>query len=316
MKTYRFLLIFQVWLVSGCESMVTDIPESKLPNTDSKLVVQSFISPQSDYINVLVSESLPLFHKSDASLESIEDATVKISDGKNEALVPFNETTKTYTLAKEKFAITAGQTYYLQVAHGSRTVKGQCHVPEITPTIKSYEISPTEGKLHDLAGLDLVEISITWADLPGIKNYYRTNAYMTVEHSVGDGFVKGKEIEKRVTSRLTFYWDRHSVDRELQHDENLDGTMFSSPQGKVVMPKPITYSDGTESQVKPKPTLVSITMELFNTDENYFKYHHSLKERQDKANPFTEPYLIYSNIDGGLGCFGAYNAGKLVYEPE
>jgi len=29
-------------------------------------------------------------------------------------------------------------------------------------------------------------------------------------------------------------------------------------------------------------------------------------------NPFVEPALIYTNLEGGLGCFGAYNAGSLL----
>ncbi|WP_176884955.1 DUF4249 domain-containing protein [Dyadobacter soli] len=303
-------------LIVGCESMVTNISPSKLPKAGSKLVVQSFISPQAEYINVLVTESLPLFHRSNASVESIEDATVKISDDAHEAIVPFNETTKTYTLPADKFTILAGGTYHLEVSHGVRVVKAQCKVPGVTPVINSYEISPLEARHHKLDGIELVQLNMNWKDTPGEKNYYRTNAYMTIEHSVGDGFVNGKETEKRMTSRLGFYWDRHSVNKELQQDQDLDGTTFFSPPGQLAMPTPRTYSDGVESQVKPKPTLKSITIELFNTDENYFKYHHSLDEREDNANPFTEPYLIFTNIEGGLGCFGAYNAGKLVYQPE
>jgi hypothetical protein len=57
-------------------------------------------------------------------------------------------------------------------------------------------------------------------------------------------------------------------------------------------------------------------MELYNADEHYYRYHRSLTERHDYTNPFTEPYLIYSNIEGGLGCFGAYNLGKLSYQPD
>lgn len=73
---------------------------------------------------------------------------------------------------------------------------------------------------------------------------------------------------------------------------------------------------GCETMVTGKPKLVSITMELYNADEHYYRYHRSLTERHDYTNPFTEPYLIYSNIEGGLGCFGAYNLGKLSYQPD
>lgn len=57
-------------------------------------------------------------------------------------------------------------------------------------------------------------------------------------------------------------------------------------------------------------------MEVYNTDEHYFKYHRSVQTRGDSDNPFVEPSLIYTNVEGGLGCFGAYNSGQLVYRPK
>jgi hypothetical protein len=57
-------------------------------------------------------------------------------------------------------------------------------------------------------------------------------------------------------------------------------------------------------------------MMVYNADVNYFKYHRSLQQRLDTENPFTEPSIIYTNIKGGLGCFGAYNLGKLTYQPD
>lgn len=316
MRTFSSLVSLSVILLPACESMVTGIPESRLPNADSKLVVQSFISPQAAYINVLVSESFPLFHKTEASIEALSGATVKISDGTHEAIIPFNKPTQTYTLESKMFKIEAGVTYYLNVSDGKRTVSAQCKVPKTSPVIQSYTIHPKDAMDANPEATDMATLTMSWDDVSGEANFYRTNAYMTIEHSVGDGFVDGKETEKRLTSRLAFYWDRHAASKELQHDEGLDGARFSSPPGQVIMPKPIKYPDGVESQIKPKPKLVSITMELFNAEENYFRYHHSLIERHDYTNPFTEPYLIYTNIQGGLGCFGAYNMGKLVYQPD
>jgi len=50
-------------MFAACESMVTDVPEAKLPKSESKLVVNSVISPQLPYINVIITESIPLFTK-------------------------------------------------------------------------------------------------------------------------------------------------------------------------------------------------------------------------------------------------------------
>jgi hypothetical protein len=41
-----------------------------------------------------------------------------------------------------------------------------------------------------------------------------------------------------------------------------------------------------------------------------------MQQRIDMDNPFSEPTVVYTNIEGGLGCFGAYNLGKLPYQPH
>lgn len=56
-------------------------------------------------------------------------------------------------------------------------------------------------------------------------------------------------------------------------------------------------------------------MEVSNSDENYYKYHRSL-ETSGNDNPFTEPSLVYTNINNGLGCFAAYNTAVLTYIPK
>jgi hypothetical protein len=52
---------------------------------------------------------------------------------------------------------------------------------------------------------------------------------------------------------------------------------------------------------------------LLNVDENYYRYHDGVA-RQDEVrdNPFAEPVPIPTNIQGGLGCFGAYNRSTLT----
>jgi len=45
---------------------------------------------------------------------------------------------------------------------------------------------------------------------------------------------------------------------------------------------------------------------LLNVDVHYYKYHKSLSSNNED-NPFAEPTLIYTNINGGLGVFAAYN---------
>jgi hypothetical protein len=44
---------------------------------------------------------------------------------------------------------------------------------------------------------------------------------------------------------------------------------------------------------------------LISGNEDYINYHKDLQRFQD-LNPFSEPTINFSNIKGGIGCFGAY----------
>jgi len=54
---------------------------------------------------------------------------------------------------------------------------------------------------------------------------------------------------------------------------------------------------------------IEFTFAIFNCDKNYFNYHKSLSN-YNEIPFFTEPTLIYSNIEGGLGIFSSYNVVK------
>ena len=56
-------------------------------------------------------------------------------------------------------------------------------------------------------------------------------------------------------------------------------------------------------------TFDKINAYIINCDENYYLYHKSISLSQE-GDIFTEPTIVYSNIEGGLGGFGAYNMVK------
>ncbi|MET7253497.1 DUF4249 domain-containing protein [Dyadobacter jiangsuensis] len=306
-------LVFILAVIVACETVVDNIPEARLPKTASKLVVHSFISPQNAQINVAVSESTPLFPNAGVKDNVIKTALVKISDGVNEITIPFDKASQLYSIDQSKFQIVASKTYSLSVSDGERKVTAHCRIPGGIPVIKSYSLDTTAGGLFTREDTALV-LKMNWQDIPKDTNYYRVRALAEIEYSVPDPVT----TEKRTRNDFDFSWNEVSGKSEWQSDKNLDGSLFSSPTGKVFMPTlaPVQTSDGTPKPFFSKCRLISVTMMVYNTDVNYFKYHRSLQQRMDTENPFTEPSVIYNNIEGGLGCFGAYNIGKLVYKPD
>lgn len=316
MKIKTLLWILTLAALFSCDTLVTDIDQEDLPQTSSKLVVQSFISPQASRIYVVVTESIPLFGESNSSNSVVTDAVVKMSGEGQEVIIPYDSSSQLYSIEKAKFPIVASGTYKLSVSDATRSVDATCTVPASQTTIKSFTIDTayiTRRNSPDTA----LTVKIAWQDIAGEANYYRVRANMDVEYSVFDGTGPDNFTEKRVRTRFSFNWDDDSGRSDFQNDVNLDGNVFSSPLGRAFLPSTLLYTgtDGTKYYAKQKPRLVALVMEVNNAEKTYYEYHKSLTLNDQSDNPFAEPALVYNNINGGLGCFAAYNNRQIIYRP-
>lgn len=317
MHLRSLISLFALLCLMACESLVTDVDQSNLPQVASKLVVQCFISPQATRTNVIVTESIPLFAEPELKGGVIPNALVKLSDGEREVTIPFDTISQLYSIDKASFGIVPNKTYYLTVTDGKRSVSATCKVPGNVIVPAQYEIDTSYSGSFSARDTSLT-LKMTWHDIAQEANYYRVRASIDLEYSIPDGTSPANYREKRVRNRYNFNWDDTIGRNDFKSDVNLDGTTFTSPIGRVNLPDVSSYNFGNGNVfiVYPKNKIVSVTMEVYNTDEHYYKYHRSLQTRGDSDNPFVEPSLIYTNIEGGLGCFAAYNAGQLVYHPK
>ena len=309
-----WLIIFATIILSACESLITEIPPSELPDIRSKLVVQSFISPKNEYILVVVTESSPVYIENVGYDRVIKNATVRLSDGAHELIIPFDEDSQLYSIKQDTFDIVPGKTYNLNVTDGARTVTASCTVPLSAPQPKSFTIDTALNGNADT----VLTFKMNWTDLPGQTNYYRMRASADIEYSIPDGTDPANFKELRVQDRYNFSWDDSFGRDNFQSDANLDGTVFTSPTGRVTLPKVVVFNHGFGKSytVYPKSRVMALNMEIYNTDEHYYKYHKSLEANRNGDNPFVEPSLVYSNIQGGLGCFAAYHVGQLTFRPN
>jgi hypothetical protein len=82
---------------------------------------------------------------------------------------------------------------------------------------------------------------------------------------------------------------------EWVSDEDRDGGLLVSPRGNC-------HVNGWKPFIS-----CSLYASVLHTDVHYYRYHASVRRAgQSRANPFAEPVLVYSNVTGGLGVFGAY----------
>jgi len=61
--------------------------------------------------------------------------------------------------------------------------------------------------------------------------------------------------------------------------------------------------------------LILLLFFLALTDIHYYNYHRSVFNF-DGENPFSEPSPVYSNIEGGLGVFAAFNGSTIEVDLE
>lgn len=57
------------------------------------------------------------------------------------------------------------------------------------------------------------------------------------------------------------------------------------------------------------------TVFFYVSDENFSNYSKSVQlNRNNQTDPFSQPINVKYNINGGLGCFGAYTVTRVDYE--
>jgi hypothetical protein len=312
-RIYILALFSCIWLGS-CTTLINDIDADKLPKIESKLVVECYISPQADEIKVRVTESQPLFGPSDYQATTISNATVVLSGESGQITLPFSDSTKSYVIKAIRFKIEAGKKYTLRVNDDRRSVKASCTVPASAPRLKDFLLEPRNGSNYP--GDSSVFVKASWEDIKGEPNYYVLRGYSTVEQGyVGHDPVMGGSVIERRPVKTIFNF---SYEDFLYTDTNIDGITFNSPLFMVSLyyrNLPYTDNSGTVHVVPSNPVLKEVYFEVLNMDENYYKICKSLNAHSGSDNPFVEPALVYSNVEGGLGCFGAYNAGSLKVNP-
>lgn len=267
-----YLLFSILVLVSSCEKDA----DIELPKTSPKLVLYSYISPSDTFIEVQLTKSIPFFGKVDYNAENkpVTDAKVEIIGNGQSAIIPFDFGKERYIIANgQKISIIAGMTYQLKVsAPDGFSCSATTKVPLIAPDQITVQI---DSSIRNYDGYDEMEYRIIskWKDVAGISNFYNHIVEISYENSGGG----------------------YSACSAILSDENKDGTIIN--QNCITN----AYID----PFNPQGRNLSGKVLLLTTDYSYYKYHESLSRYEDD-NPFSEPVQIYSNVDGGLGCFGSY----------
>ena len=311
MIRYVFLsiLLSPVLFMTGCSSLVQDVPDAKVPQEPQKPVTVGFISPQDSAVGVSIQLTKPVLGTLTAN-SIVSGAVVTISEGNRFMALPFVPGSEGVYLARTRnLRIEAGKTYKLFVTMPTgQTLSATAKVPE---PIAIQEVVLDSVLARDFGSLPTYRYTVRfkWRDPAGEANYYRINADQLFSEKVTTGPNNQTQV---ITSaqRISFL---NQDGRYVVSDVNQDGEPLTSATGyynKYV----ISYSTNGATRAPGGP----VTLYLLNTDKSYYDYHSALNRYSDAdGNPFAEPVLLPGNIEGGgLGCFAAFNQSVVRFTPK
>ena len=285
----------------GCGSLVQDVSPDNLPIGTAKLVVHSYISPQDTVLTVVVETPRAVIGQRPVSYQyrqPLPNATVDLSEGTRTVRLVYSAKDGLYRAPIGSLPIVAGRTYTLTVSspYNYPAITAQCTVPApVTPT--DIRLDSTINNQFGQNQRKYIS-RLLWKDPAGQANYYRVTgqALRTQRQPVYNSKPPRDTV---ITNVETIYFQNSS----LFSDKSADGESFISPKAEYS-----NYNNGPSNGL----LQLRVVMTLNALDENYYRYHEAI-DRQNTArdNPFAEPVLIPSNIQNGLGCFGAFNQSSL-----
>lgn len=270
--------ILYIFLSGAVFISCTKEAKVKLPPQEDKLVVTSFISPGDTNILVTVRNSVPKFDwvgMWGPQFSNLTNATVLMSDGTTQIRVPFDSTFGMYLAKTKDLPVLSGKTYYLDVSTpDGKTVSAETTVPGGVLSLSKFEL--------DIAGSDTDHVKfgtfISIPDLPG-TTYIGGSFDIVTSMSPDDPPMYASYNESSYFS---------------MSDEFQSYSEYSaSKQSELYSTAYYRY--------------IGMGVTLLNTDKHFYLYHKTIRIAPGSGdNPFSDPVMVYSNITGGLGCFGSY----------
>ena len=321
----------------SCQTVVEGV---ELPYQE-RLVITSFISPQDTIIEVKVSKTTPTTGKfyynkpregfdQQGNYLPLEGVTVEISDGQRTVNIPLIEVTypkqissdpkkqgqieyakrKGYFLKTKNFPIVAGKSYSLVAkAPNLPTATASCNIPLRKLTASDYQIiggdkidsvltgsgssGSTGGVVTSNRFYTLVKpFTVIIKDFASEENFY-TIAYYTL--SVYDR--KDAVIPSIIVNQEPY--------SDFISDYKRDGGMLEFIKAKI----PVGYYSTNQSQNSQTSRGISLLIYVAVVDKPYYQYLKTISasNKIDNDDPFSEPVLTYTNVQGGLGVFAGFN---------
>ncbi|MDB5242625.1 MAG: hypothetical protein JWP57_3250 [Spirosoma sp.] len=299
------LLLFGAVCIAGCNNLRQEVNPDRLNREAAKLVVTCFLSPQDTVLAVkLTRTKTVLSDGAPGSLtdNNVTDATVTLSEGGRTVMLPFDIRLGNYQTAISQLPVVVGRTYSLviQTPAGERA-ESTCTIPRAVNIASVTFDSLTVNRFNRQSKRYFIRAS--WHDIKGETNYYQfLGSYKLIRKNAGS-LNNPTSSAQEEAGLLRFNKNGLQTDRAAEGDFMVSERAFLGGR----------FPDsGTQSDLGSQYKEVTVLVSLLSTDRAYYEYQDAVERQAEvSGNPFAEPVLIPSNIQGALGCFAAYNRSTL-----
>lgn len=291
-------------LLAGCTGLRNEVDPGQIGLEQPKLVVSGFLCPQDTLLVIKVTRSNTVVGDSLSLLQTgnnVKNATVTLSEGDRFVVLPYYKVhpsaDSAYSINARQFPIVAGRTYMLTVltASGQRATS-TCTIPQaVDPTVVKFDsLAETQNRKQT----ERYYVKVSWQDPAGQGNAYQVAGIFRYTTAVN--------VREETYNSLSFDDDN----RGLFTDAGIDGTRMESGRAFIATN---SVASGSQTSFYKQYNTATVTVNLLSIEQSYYRYQEAIiRQRRSRNNPFAEPVLIPSNIDGGLGCFAGYNNSTLT----
>ncbi len=199
-----------------------------------------------------------------------------------------------------------GVNYEIEVSNaGYETVRSQSYIPGHAPdgvldikSIEQFAIAPDSI-------LFTVQAVLFFEDSLGLEEFYHLKLFQKIEsYRVLPG---GDTIVPLVK---TFELSPSIADNDNNMVRSFDGGMLFNDEDFDGNPYSLRFAFSRSIDVS-QERLGKLEAELRTTSKDYFLYYTSLsRQLTSQGPPFSEPVILYNNIESGLGFFGGYAVAR------
>ncbi len=299
----HIVFFFVLLAASGCQQP----PSFSLETPDAKLVVVSNFT-RDKAVQVFVSKSQSILEEEQQ--EYVLDATVEIYE--NDVYLETLELSgNTHNFNTPPYYTTnnlipkVNTTYTIQV-------EASCCAPVTAKSRIPNSISFSSASVSDFMleeGKDAEEFEVTYLvrlsfeDPSEEKNFYHISLFQQIHRY---SLIEGDTVITSSYLKSLVFDPGYNANGRIAHINGgllvEDNQMNNGKEIYFELPLNISLKKNEE-------LLGKLFLELRAVTEEYYRYFSALsRQLQSSDSPFTEPVIIYDNIDGGLGVFAGYNS--------